>query len=144
MEWHKDLETLADDLACQDPWYGQNLIYPFFESYVLDVIDELPAHRAKWLQNTDLQAILETRASEWKDVLCEVLCFSATINVAILDAWYRLLEIRDRRREKCDPVSFARDFVERFFAEDSDVDVWTPETLEKARHRIESIRSPGI
>jgi hypothetical protein len=140
------LEKLAEtvaDLLQQDPWYDGNVVNLVFESYVLDVIDELPQHLGERVQKLSLHQVFDTRSETWQEALAEVLQFSDTLNVAILDAWYRLLEINDRQGGKCDPVRFARSFVERFFAENSDVDVWTPDTLEEARRRIERIRAPG-
>ena len=143
MERFEKLADAAADLLQQDPWYGTNVIHLVFESYVLDLIDELPESRCARMQQLGLHAVFETHCERWQEALAEVLQFSGTLNIAILDAWYRLLEINGRQGQKCNPIRFARDFVERFFAEDSDVDAWTPDTLEEARRRIERIRAPG-
>ena len=141
MERFGGLAEQVSDAVGQDPWYREKPVYVFLESFVLSVMHELPPSRGERLAEMNLPEVFGTRARDWKGVIREVLDLSETIDIAILNGWYRLLETQGRLGEESDPEAYARDFVERFFDENSDVDAWTPDTLEEARHRIERIHS---
>ena len=84
-------ETRANPL--EQPRYKQNPIYLFFESFVLDTIGYLPRERSTGIQSMNLQKVFKTRAVEWHAVLREKLHLSETIDIAILDLWYRNQDI---------------------------------------------------
>jgi len=114
--------------AFDNPRYAENPIYLFAELYVLDTIGHMPPEKNP--QDMNLQSVFNTKASEWRDVIAEVLHFSETINIAILDLWHR------NKHHYNDPWHFAQDFIDKYNEDDSKVDVWPEGTLEAARSRI--------
>jgi hypothetical protein len=73
----------------EHPRYGKQPINLLIEALVLDVIGHLLAAKRQALEAMNLQKVFNTRASEWRAVLRETLHRSDTIEVAILDLWYR-------------------------------------------------------
>ena len=119
-----------------DPRYKENPLFLFFEDLVLDVMGCLPAGDHAKIQAMDLQRIFKTRAVEWRQVIREVLHLSPTFDTAVLDLWYRNSDQAQREGFEYLPSHFAQEFVDRYMAEESKVDLWTPETLQAARERI--------
>ena len=123
------------------PRYKESPINLLVEAYVLDVIGHLPAERASSLQAMNLQRTFGTKAVEWRAVLRETLHFSDTIDIAILDLWYRNSEIASAQGGEYLPMAFAMDFTDRYFEDGSRVDVWTPSSLALAKRRIAQRRN---
>ena len=120
----------------QDTRYQKTPVYLFFEKYVLDVIGELPQDKREILQEIDLQATFGTQSTAWKDVIREVLQLSSTIDIAILDQWYQLIENAQTEALEINVNTFCRNFVDAYFEENSHIDVWTEESLNEAKIRI--------
>lgn len=120
----------------QDTRYQKTPVYLFFEKYVLDVIGELPQEKKDILQDVNLQATFGTQSSDWKDVIREVLHLSPTIDIAILLQWYQVLENTQIDSIDIDTQAFSKDFVDAYFEENSNIDVWTEESLNKAKVKI--------
>ncbi len=120
------------------PRYRANPVYLFFENYILDVIGYLPPEKSKAIQAMNLQKIFKTKATEWHDSLREVLGLSSTIDIAILDLWFRNQDIALAKGIKYAPEQFAMNFADEYMKEGSQVDVCPPGALEAARKRIEA------
>lgn len=120
----------------QDTRYQKTPVYLFFEKYVLDVIGELPQEKIDILQKINLQATFGTQSTAWKDVIREVLRLSTTIDIAILNQWYQLLENAQADAVEINTSMFCKNFVDAYFEENSHIDVWTEESLTEAKTRI--------
>ena len=118
------------------PRYKENPIYLFFESYILDVIGHLPRERSEGIQSMNLQKVFKTAASEWHSVLRETLDLSPTIDIAILDLWYRNQDIAKSQGLEYAPEHFAVNFADEYMKDGSQVDIWPPGALEAAKLRI--------
>lgn len=120
--------------ALDNPRYKANPIYLFFESYILDVLGKLSPEKSSSIQAMDLQRTFSTEASEWRDVLREVLHLSDTIHIAILDLWVRNHACYDQTNEGY--LAFAQDFTDHYVADGSKIDVWPAGALDAAKERI--------
>ena len=129
----------------EHPRYGKQPINLLFEALVLDVIGCLPDAKRQTLQTMNLQKVFNTQASEWRQVLRETLHLSDTIEIAILDLWYRNREVSRKQGQDFDPVVFSQEFADHYFAENSQVDVWPIGALDAARKRIAEYKAaePG-
>ena len=117
----------------QNPRYKDAPVYLFFEKYIMDVIGELTDDKIEILKNINLQHVFSTKAIAWRDVVVEVLHLSPTINIAILEQWYKQKETARLNNTQIDPTQFSRDFVDQYFEEHNSIDKWTEETLAKAK-----------
>ena len=117
----------------QDPRYKDTPVYLFFEKYIMDVIGELPDDKIEILKNINLQHVFGTKAVDWRDVVEEVLHLSPTINIAILEQWYKQKVTTNLHNTQIDPTQFSRDFVDQYFEEHNSLDKWTEETLAEAK-----------
>lgn len=125
----------------EQPRYKQNPVYIFFENYILDVVGHLPRERAERIQSMNLQKVFKTNAVEWRAVIRETLHLSPTIDIAILDLWYRNREIARSQGIEYAPEQFAANFTDEYMKEGSQVDVWPPGALEAAQKRIGAQRA---
>ncbi len=117
------------------PRYKDKPVYLFFENLVLDIIGELSVEKRKVLDELNLQFIFGSKAHNWQEVIRETLQLSNTLDVAVLNEWYRNL---DGELDAVYPArKFAEHFVDAYFAPDSTIDVWNEASLENARQRIE-------
>jgi len=103
----------------------------FFEAFVLNVIGELPADR-----QDEMRSYFKTSGDDWHQGVKAAIHLSQTIEVAILDLWYRNRDIAKANNETYSPEAFAEDFIEHYFVDDSKVDVWEGDALEGAKRRI--------
>ncbi|MDH5694972.1 MAG: hypothetical protein OEZ47_17880 [Gammaproteobacteria bacterium] len=129
-------------MSLQDhPRYGPNPIYLFFESYIQDVIGYLPKEKSESIQKMNIQKVFNTQSSEWREVIKETLHLSETINIAILDLWYRNREQFKTESGEYDPIWFSQIFTDEYMKEGSQVDVWPEGALEAAKQRIKSAQA---
>jgi hypothetical protein len=137
---HVTIAAKSDAVAMTSPFelprYRQDPIYFFFESYILDVIGHLPRERSEGVQSMPLHQIFKTKSTEWRSVLRETLHLSQTVDVAILDLWYRNQDIAKAQGVEFTPEQFAMDFADEYMKDESQVDVWPPGALEAAKQRI--------
>lgn len=84
--------------------------------------------------------VLKTSATDWRGAVRESLHLSDTIDVAILDLWYRNTEISEKQGALYDPQHFAQDFVDQYNVEGSRVDIWPEGALDAAKLRVEAAR----
>lgn len=118
------------------PRYGPNPIYLFFEGFIQDVVGCLSFDRSDSFQKMNLQSVFNTEASNWKEVVSEVLNLSNTIDIAILDLWHRNKTAFKDEDGKIDHVWFSQIFTDEYMKEDSQVDIWQEGALEEAKKRI--------
>ena len=136
------LAAKGETMSIQDhPRYGENPIYIFFEAYIQDVIGFLTKEKSESFQQMDIQKVFGTKATEWHEVLEETLHLSETIQVAILDLWYRNREQFKTESGDYDPVWFSQIFTDEFMKDGSQVDVWPEGALEAAKLRIKQAES---
>lgn len=135
-------DTLTKPASAADQSrYRRNPIYVFFENYILDVIGQLPAEKSKAIQGMNLQKVFKTQASEWHQVMHETLNLSSTIDIAILDLWYRNKAALAAKGTEYAPQQFARDFTDEYLKPGSQVDMWQPGALDAAKQRITTYRA---
>lgn len=120
------------------PRYGENPIYIFFEGYIQDVIGYLPEEKSISFQNMNLKKVFGTSASEWHEVIEEVLNLSETIQIAILDLWYRNREQFKDENGEYDPIWFIQIFTDEYMKDGSQIDVWPEGALESAKLRLKN------
>lgn len=125
----------------ENPRYGENPIYLFFEAYIQDVIGHLPREKSDSIQNMNIQKVFGTKATEWHSVIEETLHLSNTIDIAILDLWYRHREYFKTDAGEYDPVWFSQIFTDEYMKDGSQVDVWPEGALESAKERIKHAQS---
>lgn len=123
------------------PRYGENPIYLFFEAYIQDVIGFLPKEKSDSIQGMNIQNVFNTQASEWHEVIKETLHLSNSIDIAILDLWYRNREHFKAESGEYDSVWFSQIFTDEYMKDDSQVDVWPEGALEAAKERIRRAQS---
>jgi hypothetical protein len=108
----------------------------FFEALILDVLGRLPPDRDTQIEAMKIGPRLKTKATAWRDAVRESLHLSETIDIAILDLWYRNREAFLNSNQEYLPEDFARDFVDKYFEEGSKVDVWPGDSLQQAKRRV--------
>ena len=114
-----------------DPRYAANPSDYFFELFVIDTIKPLPPE-----EQERIAATIEAQSDSWRDKVKNILKLNDTIEVAILDLWYRNSEIAKEKKERYPVAIFARDFVDHYWEDNSQIDVWGPGALEAAQARI--------
>jgi len=119
-----------------NPRYAKAPLKLFFESLVLEVIGSLDADRSSRIEAMELPRVLGVPGPTWQEAVRQSLHLSETIDVAILDLWYRNAEHAESIGVVYDPVAYSQDFCDQFLAEGSQVDVWPGEALELAKARI--------
>lgn len=131
-------ESLADLKRTLVPYAKEDRpIELFFEFFVVDVLEALPAATSKAVSEFAAQfPTAFNSAPDWRAGVKEALNLSQTIEVAILDLWYI-----NRKKAVLDgwsyhPWHYAMNFVEKYFEEGSKVDVWEGDALELAKSRI--------
>lgn len=132
------------NIILNNPRYKDKPVLLLFEIFVLDVIGRLTAEKRKGIQDLNIKKIFNTKAEHWKPALREVLQLSNTIETAIQDSWITKLAENGDSDENIDPETFAREFADRYFKEDSKVDVWADGALESAKGRIEEYKKKGL
>ena len=113
------------------PRYKENPSDIFFDHFVMDVIGLLPPGMSE-----NLDAAISTSGGAWRHKTKQLINLSDTIEIAILDLWYRNSAILESRGELYDPYHFAVNFVDAYFAENSQVDQWPGNALEVAKSHI--------
>jgi hypothetical protein len=120
----------------QHPRYRDNPIYYFVERVVIDTIERLPLE----LQD-EIAQMIRTDVPGWRAKVKEMATLSETFEVAVLDLWYRNSQIAAERGELLSARDFAELFVDNYFLDDSQIDVWGPGALDAAKARIAAARA---
>lgn len=110
----------------------------FFEFYIVDVIGLLPAETVDAIDAFDKK--FPVFGGNWKNAVTKELHLSSTIDVAILDLWYRNKAIAEKDRWSYHPWHFAMHFKENYLKRDSQVDIWNGDALAQAKARIVAAR----
>jgi hypothetical protein len=142
--WPLDKKNQSKEppLESGNPRYTGNPMLAVFENLVLDVLGRLPAGKAEILIKMDLPKVLKSRAKDWKGAVKESLHLSETIEIAILDLWYTNQEVAVQKQITLSAEEFAMGFVDNYLKENSQVDIWTQESLARAKERI-NLRRQG-
>lgn len=120
----------------EDRRYIDNPVFIFFENFILDTIGYLPEEKIEIIKQMDLASVFKTEQKDWKEIVKEVLGLSDTIEIAILDLWYKNKAILKEQGMDYEPVQYAKDFVDNYLKEGSLVDVWEGDNLAQAKERI--------
>jgi hypothetical protein len=131
----KPLDLMTHPLL-QHPRYRDNPVYYFVECLVVDIIEGLPRE----LQESIAQTI-RTDLDGWRRKIKEISSLSETFEVAVLDLWYRNSKIASDQGDPISARDFAVLFVDNYFLEDSQIDVWGPGALETALAQIAAARA---
>jgi hypothetical protein len=132
----KTTEELFIELA---PYHQrQETLELFSEFYVVDVIGMLPAETSAVIANffANHAPNFVPANGDWRSGVKNSLNFSETIDIAILDLWYRNTDISLRDGWTLHPWHFAKLFLNNYFADNSTVDVWPGDALHQAKERI--------
>ena len=109
----------------------------FFQLFILDTIQKLPAEKKEILKKIDLDKVFSTDFNDWKKTIKKVLNLSDTIEIAIKDLWLRNSEIAKNDGTELNSDRFADLFIENYYIENSKVDIWESESdLNSAKKRI--------
>ncbi len=131
---------MAPSSILDNPRYKQKPTLLLFEFYVLDTVAQLSAAKRQGIEQLDMKKLFNAKAKNWKAAVKEVLKFSGTIDVSILDRWYSVKE----KSADIDAEKFAQSFADEYFSDRSRVDVWGEGQLEAAKKRIEECRAKGL
>jgi len=119
-----------------NPRYDGSPMIAVFECYVLEVLGRLSAEKSAGMAKLNLPKVLQTRAQDWKGAVKEKLHLSDTIAIAIWDLWYTNQEVEREKHLELSAGEFVMGFVDNFLKEGSPIDVWTGESLARAKERI--------
>ena len=110
----------------------------FFELLIIDVLGYLPEKTESVIEEFSKKhpTFFEPTNGNWREYVIKTLELSNTINIAILDLWYRNSENAKNSDWEYHPWHYAMNFIENYFAEDSKVDVWEGNALEEAKQLI--------
>jgi hypothetical protein len=106
-------------------------MYFFVEQLVVDTVQGLPEEHQQFIAQT-----IQTDLNGWRRKVKEISTLSDTFEVAVLDLWYRNSKIAADRGDSLDAHDFAQLFVDNYFVDDSQIDVWGSGALEAARARV--------
>ncbi len=123
-----------------DDRYKDQPILILFENYILDIIGHLPSDKKEGMNDLGLHKVFNTQTTDWKEIVKQVLNLSDTIDIAILDLWYKNREIAAGQNIDYQPTEYAMDFADRYLRDDSKIDIWDGDSLEIAKRRIEKIK----
>jgi hypothetical protein len=84
----------------------------------------------------NLSKVFKKEQADWKFVIKSVLNLSDTLEIAILDLRYKYRDISETQNAEFFPIKFSQDFVDNYYKEDSQVDIWQGNDLEEAKNRI--------
>jgi hypothetical protein len=127
----------ADGLS--DRYKGQPILI-LFENYILDTIGHLPLDKKEGMNELGLHKVFNTQTTDWKEIVKQVLNLSNTIDIAILDLWYKNREIAAGQNIDYERTQYAMDFADNYLKDDSKIDIWNGDSLEVAKQKIERIR----
>jgi hypothetical protein len=127
-----------------NPRYERSPVNILFENFVLSTIDKLPQDKVDKLNSMNLAKVFNTEPKDWKLIVKQALQLSDTIEIAILDLWYKNQELASQQGIEYHPNQFALDFTDRFLNADSRIDSWDVNTLNQAKERIKRNQARGF
>ena len=121
------------------PYYDAGIPLDFFfEFFVMDVIGALPPVTVEAMDAFSAENP-EAFGPGWRENVRTMLALSESIDVAILDMWYRELQSRSLEDGEYHPWQFALDFSAAYLADDSAVDTWSHAEYQEAKARVAEI-----
>jgi hypothetical protein len=135
--------TLDEFMGVMAPYYqSKRPADLLFEFFVVDVLAALPEATERSISSfaAKLPAFFESAGGDWRRWVRETFRLSGTIEIAILDLWLRNSARAREDGWKYHPWHYARNFVEKYSEEGSEVDVWSGDALEQAKARIAAYR----
>jgi hypothetical protein len=113
------------------PRYRDDPVFYFVEQVVVDTIEGLPMEQQQRIAET-----IEVDVSGWRAKVKELAVLSDTFEIAVLDLWYRNSRIAAERGDALTAHDFSLLFVDNYYLDDSQIDVWGPGALESAKSRV--------
>jgi len=110
----------------------------FFELLIIDVLGYLPEQTKSVIEEFSKEhpTFFESANGNWREYVIKTLELSNTIDIAILDLWYRNSNNAKNSGWEYHPWHYAMNFIDNYFADDSKVDVWEGNALEEAKLAI--------
>jgi len=134
------LEALYRTIA---PYYrDQRPLDLFFEFFIVDILGLLPYATQNAIDEltTKHPTFFAATNGDWRAGVRKMLNLSETIDIAILDLWYRNRQTASDQGWNYHPWHYAQNFRANYVAKGSRVDVWEDDALEQAKARIETER----
>jgi|SRR5215475_8523323 len=134
------LEELYRTIA---PYYReQRPLDLFFEFFIVDILDLLPHATQNAIDELTIKhpTFFIATNGDWRAGVRNMLNLSQTIDIAILDLWYRNRQTASDQGWYYHPWHYARNFRDNYLAKGSRVDIWEGDALEQAKARIETER----
>jgi hypothetical protein len=126
------------------PYYReQRPLDLFFEFFVVDVLGLLPHATQNAIDEltTKHPTFFASTNGDWRAGVRKMLNLSETIDIAILDLWYRNRQTASDQGWHYHPWHYAKNFREEYAAKGSRVDIWEGDALEQAKARINAERN---
>ncbi len=109
----------------------------FFEFFIIDTIGDLPTETLILIDEYFKENILTFKdKGEWRKAVKTWFRLSETIEIAILDLWYRHSEKAKSDGWHYLPWHFAMNFIDEYFKEGSRIDFWPGNSYQEALARI--------
>jgi hypothetical protein len=140
-EYPKSYNDIVTTFA---PYYqAKRPIDYFFELYVISTLNKLPKETELALEefNDKHSSFFESANGNWKVYVKKQLHLSNTIEIAIWDLWIQNSENAKNSGWNYHPWHYAQNFLDKYSAEGSKVDIWVGDSLEIAKKRISEFRA---
>jgi|GEM_PF-1882753 len=108
----------------------------FFEFYIVEVVGALPPESIEALDEFVKENAEAFDSGDWRSEVRTGFGLSDTIDIAILDLWYRKSGDARQQVDEYYPQRFAIDFSAEYFSDDGELDVWPDGELAAAKSRI--------
>ena len=108
----------------------------FFEYYIMEVIGALPRESAEALDEFVEENAEAFEAGDWRSEIFTGFGLPETIDIAILDVWYRQSGPARQQADRHYAQRFAIDFSAEYFSYDGELDFLADGELEAAKARI--------
>ncbi len=139
-------ESYMEVMQTLAPYYNSErpLDY-FFELYVVNTLNKLPKESLHALDEFSAKhpSFFESTNGDWKAYVVSSMHLSEIISVAIWDLWITNSSAACKDGWTYHPWHFAQNFVDNYSHNDSQVDMWTEESLRAAKERIRIYQNNG-
>lgn len=139
-------ESYEDVMQTLAPYYrAQRPLDYFFELYVIDTLKKLPTKSLSALTEFSEKhpSFFESTQGDWRAFVVSAMDLSETIDIAIWDLWIRNSSGAINDGWDYHPWHFAQNFVDNYSHDNSQVDIWTEDSLREAKKRIRMFRERG-
>ncbi len=137
-------ETLDNLYSVLAPYHhDQRPLDLFFEFLIVDIIGLLPQSTNAAIRQLVAKhpAFFASTGGNWRRGIRADMYLSDTIDIAILDLWYRNSASAAASGWSYHPWHFAQNFLDNYLADNRLVDVWDGDSLQEAKARIQAARS---